>query len=86
MFVYDQQKKSFYRAKFFDKDLGGRYAYRSSMNNPVLPKNVEYEVITAEDLLESYRTGKLKVPKLQEIASTMKEDDNDVLVLTLYSH
>ena len=86
MFVYDQQKKSFYRAKFSHKDLGVRYAYMSRLNNPVLPKNMEYDVITAEDLLESYQKGELKDSKLKEIASTMKEDDNDILVLTLYNY
>lgn len=85
-FVYDQQKKSFYRAKFTQNKLGIGSGSVFGQSNPVLPKNTSFSIIRAERVRESFEKGELKDPKLKKIASKMLDDDNDILLLTHYIH
>lgn len=77
--VYDRQEKSFFRYTVHNND----YTYENSVNMVISPENNEiafYHKIDPYGLVDSYKKGELK-GKLKDIAATLDEDSNPVIML-----
>lgn len=85
-FVYDQEKKSFYRANFSHKNLGVNISFGHGLDNLSLPKNTDLYIIKAEHVYENFKKETLMDSKLKKIAAKTKDDDNDILLLIHYDH
>ena len=76
--IYDKQEKSTYTYIIRNADFEGSNValWESSLN----PEIASYRTLHAHELVEAYEKGKLK-GKLKEIASTLDEEDNGVIML-----
>ena len=79
-FVYDTQEKDFFRYIIYNGD----YSYKKEIYlvalTPINQKGESWSSINAFDLRKDYEKGKLK-GKLKEIAATLDEDSNPVIML-----
>ncbi|RHJ87853.1 6-bladed beta-propeller [Parabacteroides sp. AM08-6] len=79
-FVYDTQEKDFFRYIIYNGD----YSYKKEIYlvalTPINQKGESWSSINAFDLRKDYKKGKLK-GKLKEIAATLEEDSNPVIML-----
>jgi hypothetical protein len=79
-FVYDTQEKDFFRYVTYNGD----YSYKKEVYMvaliPINNKGESWYSIDAPSLREDYKTGKLK-GKLKEIAATLDEDSNPVIMV-----
>ena len=76
--IYDKQEKSTYTYIIRNADFEGSNValWESSLN----PEIASYRTLHAHELVEAYEQGKLK-GRLKEIASTLDEEDNGVVML-----
>lgn len=76
--IYDKQEKSTYTYIIRNADFEGSNValWESSLS----PEIASYRILYAHDLVEAYEQGKLK-GRLKEIASTLDEEDNGVIML-----
>lgn len=78
--VYDTQEKDFFRYVVYNGD----YSYKKEIYmvtlSPINPKGELCSSINAFNLRKDYEKGKLK-GKLKEIAATLEEDSNPVIML-----
>ena len=76
--IYDKQEKSTYTYIIRNADFEGSNValWESSLS----PEIASYRTLHAHELVEAYEKGKLK-GKLKEIASTLDEEDNGVIML-----
>ena len=76
--IYDKQEKAVYTYTIQNSDFEGSDVaiWESSLN----PEVASYRILYAHDLVEAYEEGKLK-GRLKEIASTLDEEDNPVIML-----
>ena len=76
--IYDKQEKSTYTYIIRNADFEGSNValWESSLS----PEIASYRTLHAHELVEAYEKGKLK-GKLKEIASTLDEEDNGVVML-----
>ena len=76
--IYDKQENAVYTYTIQNTDFEGSDVaiWESSLN----PEVASYRILYAHDLVEAYEEGKLK-GRLKEIASTLDEEDNPVIML-----
>ena len=76
--IYDKQEKAIYTYTIQNADFEGSDVaiWESSLS----PEVASYRILYAHDLTEAYEEGKLK-GRLKEIASTLDEEDNPVIML-----
>ncbi|RHJ85303.1 6-bladed beta-propeller [Parabacteroides sp. AM08-6] len=77
--MYDRQEKKIFRYTVHNND----YSYKNIVNMVLSPQNNEvafYHKIEPYGLVDSYKKGELK-GKLKEIAATLDEDSNPVIML-----
>jgi cytochrome oxidase Cu insertion factor (SCO1/SenC/PrrC family) len=78
--MYDRQEKAFFRYKVYNDDYSiEKEIYMNSLE-PVNHEIETWQALEAHELVELYEKEKLK-GKLKEIAATLKEDDNPVIML-----
>jgi hypothetical protein len=78
-FVYDKEEKAVFKYSVFNDDFSNKRKVDMSMPAP----NDEIACcssLEAHQLVDAYQKGELK-GKLKEIAATLKEDDNPVIML-----
>ena len=78
--VYDTQEKDFFRYITYNGDYSYKKEFYMVMLTPINSKGELWATINAFDLCEDYKKGKLK-GKLKEVAATLEEDDNRVIML-----
>jgi hypothetical protein len=76
--IYDKKDKSIYTYVIRNADFEGSNValWESSLS----PEIASYRTLHAHELVEAYEQGKLK-GRLKEIASTLDEEDNGVIML-----
>ena len=79
-FVYDTQEKDFFRYIIYNGDYSYKKEFYMSMLTPINFKGELWATINAFELCKDYEKGKLK-GKLKEVAATLGEDDNRVVML-----
>ncbi len=79
-FVYDTQEKDFFRYIIYNGDYSYKKEFYMSMLTPINSKGELWATINAFELCRDYEKGKLK-GKLKEVAATLGEDDNRVVML-----
>ena len=78
--VYDTQEKDFFRYIIYNGDYSNKKEFYMSMLTPINSKGELWATLNAFDLCRDYEKGKLK-GKLKEVAATLEEDDNRVIML-----
>ena len=78
--VYDTQEKDFFRYIIYNGDYSYKKEFYMSMLTPINSKGELWATLNAFDLCRDYEKGKLK-GKLKEVAATLGEDDNRVIML-----
>jgi hypothetical protein len=79
-FMYDKQEKAFFGYTVYNGD----YSTKKEVSMYATGSNHEVEswkLLQANQLVESYKNGELKEGRLKEIAATLDEDDNPVIML-----
>ena len=79
-FVYDTQEKEFSRYIIYNGDYTSKNEFYMVMLTPINAQGESWATLNAFDLCRDYQKGKLK-GKLKEVAATLEEDDNRVVVL-----
>ena len=79
-FVYDTQEKDFFRYIIYNGDYSYKKEFYMSMLTPINFKGELWATLNAFELCRDYKKGKLK-GKLKEVAATLGEDDNRVIML-----
>jgi hypothetical protein len=77
--MYDRQEKAIFRYTVYNDDYSNKR--QAFMNRgPVNGEIATLQNLTAYHLVEAYRQGQLK-GRLKEIAATLDEEDNPVIML-----
>lgn len=79
-FVYDTQEKEFSRYIIYNGDYTYKNEFYMVMLTPINTQGELWATINAFELCQDYKKGKLK-GKLKEVAATLEEDDNRVVML-----
>lgn len=79
-FMYDTQEKDFFKYIIYNGDYSYKKEFYMSMLTPINFKGELWATINAFELCKDYEKGKLK-GKLKEVAATLGEDDNRVIML-----
>ncbi|MBC5633408.1 6-bladed beta-propeller [Parabacteroides hominis] len=79
-FVYDTQGKKFFNYIIYNGDYSYKKEFYMSMLTPINSKGELWATLNAFELCKDYKKGKLK-GKLKEVAATLDEDDNRVVML-----
>lgn len=79
--VYDKRAKAIYKYVIYNSDYVGEI--NADMKSYSVDGIALWQQIEAFKLIEIYKNGKLK-GKLKEIAATLSEDDNPVIMLAKY--
>lgn len=79
-FVYDTQEKDFFRYIIYNGDYSYKKELYMVMLTPINTKDESWATLNAFELCRDYEKGKLK-GKLKEVAATLGEDDNRVVML-----
>ena len=79
-FVYDTQENDFFSYIIYNGDYTYKKEFYMSMLTPINSKGELWATINAFELCRDYKKGKLK-GKLKEVAATLGEDDNRVIML-----
>ena len=79
-FVYDTQEKEFSRYIIYNGDYTSKNEFYMVMLTPINAQGESWATLNAFDLCRDYQKGKLK-GKLKEVAATLGEDDNRVIML-----
>lgn len=79
--VFDRNKHELFEMELENRDFIGKYSFHSF--NISSGKNQVAGYFDADELYEAFREDKLS-GRLKEIAATIKEDDNPVLMITTF--
>jgi hypothetical protein len=79
-FMYDRQEKAFFGYVVYNGDYSIKKEIYMNMLRPVNHEIESWQALEAYQLVESYKKGELK-GKLEEIAATLDEEDNPVIML-----
>jgi hypothetical protein len=79
-FMYDRQEKAFSGYTVYNGDYSIKKEIYMSVLRPVNHEIESWQALEADQLVESYKKGELK-GKLKEIAATLDEDSNSVIML-----
>jgi hypothetical protein len=79
-FMYDRQEKNFFGYHVYNGDYSSKKEIYMSALRPVNHEIESWRLLEAHELVESYDKGELK-GKLKEIAATLDEEDNPVIML-----
>lgn len=79
-FMYDNQEKGFFEYTVYNGDYSVKKEIYMNIIRPVDHEVESWQSLEAPDLVEAYEKGELK-GKLKEIASTLGEEDNSVIML-----
>ena len=80
-FVYDKQEKTFSEYALYNGDFSTKKQIPITRFRLLNHEIAAWQAIESFDLVEDYKTGKLKDGKLKEIASKLDEEDNPVVML-----
>ena len=81
-FMYDRQEKAFFSYTVYNGDYSTKKEIYFNKLRPVNHEIIEsWQIIEAFELVDDYKKGLLKEGKLREIASTLDEEDNPVIML-----
>lgn len=80
--VYDTEEKALYQCTVYNGDFSNPEEIALG-SKAVSPEIAVSEVLNAPDLVEAYEKGKLK-GRLKEIAATLNEESNPVIMLIKY--
>jgi len=78
--MYDNQEKSLFRYTVYNGNFSNKKEMYMSLLKPANDKNESWQRLDAPQLVEAYEKGELK-GKLNEIASTLNEESNPVIML-----
>ena len=79
-FIYDTQEKDFFSYIIYNGDYTYKKELYMVMLTPANSKGELWAALEAFDLRKEYEKGKLK-GKLKDVAATLREDDNRVIML-----
>ena len=79
-FMYDTQEKAFFGYTVYNGDFSTQEEIYMSAGRPVNHEIELWYPLEAFELVESYKKGELK-GKLKEVASTLDEESNRVIML-----
>ncbi|RHJ87938.1 6-bladed beta-propeller [Parabacteroides sp. AM08-6] len=79
-FMYDNREKDFFEYRVYNGDYSVKKEIYMNILRPVDYENELWQRLEAYQLVESYKKGELK-GKLKEIAATLDEDSNPVIML-----
>lgn len=80
--VYDKQEKAFFKSTVYNDDYSQKKKIRLNVES-VNQEIALCETLNAFDLMEANEKGELK-GKLKEIAKTLDEESNPVIMLVKY--
>jgi hypothetical protein len=78
--MYDNQEKAMFNYTVYNGDFSTQKEIYMSLTRPVNHEIESWQPLEAYQLVESYKKGELK-GKLKEIAATLDEDSNPVIML-----
>ena len=78
--MYDRQKKSIFRFTVYNEDYSGKKRPVNMKSRPVSKEIATWQKLEVGQLIEDYKKGILK-GKLKEIAATLDEKSNPVIML-----
>jgi hypothetical protein len=79
-FMYDKQEKDFFGYNVYNGDYSTKKEIYMNVLRPVNHEIESWQCLEAHELVESYEKGELK-GRLKEIAATLNEEDNPVIML-----
>ena len=79
-FMYDILENEFFEYDVYNNDYSIKKNIHPNHFRPVSCKNVYWEALQADQLFEDYREGRL-TGRLKEVAASLKEEDNPVIML-----
>jgi hypothetical protein len=79
-FMYDKQEKAFFGYNVYNGDYTTKKEIYMNVLRPVNHEIESCQPLEPFELIESYEKGELK-GKLKEIAATLDEDDNPVIMM-----
>ena len=81
VYMYDKSNREWFEPVYHNRAINNRDMDLKYIN--LSPVSYGYGLITlnAMDLVEAYQNGEITDDKLKKIASTLKEEDNPVLML-----
>ena len=79
-FMYDRQEKDFFGYIVYNGDYSTKKEIYLNVLRPVNHEIDSWQLLEAYQLIESYKKGELN-GKLKEIAATLDEDSNPVIML-----
>ena len=79
--MYDKQENAFLGYIVYNGDYSTQKEIYMNAGRPVNHEIASWQPLEAHHLVESYRKGELKDGKLKEIAATLDEEDNPVIML-----
>jgi hypothetical protein len=85
--VYDRQEKAIYEYAVYNDDFTNKKPVNMVFRDITLINNNEIafmQRLEAYELVEAYGKGELKEGKLKEIAATLDEESNPVIMLAKY--
>jgi hypothetical protein len=80
-FMYDKQEKAFSGYAVYNGDYTAKKEIYMNWLRPVNHEIESWQSLEAHQLVESYEKGELKEGKLKEIAATLDEESNPVIML-----
>jgi hypothetical protein len=80
IYSYDRQEKAFLRYTVYNGDYTTKKEIYMNWLRPVNHEIESWQALDANQLVESYKSGELK-GRLKEIAATLNEDSNPVIML-----
>ena len=79
-FMYDKQEKAFFGYNVYNGDFSSKREIYMNALSPVNHEIASWQNLEADDLFDAYKKGHLK-GKLKDIAASLKEEDNPVIML-----
>lgn len=79
-FMYDRQANEFFKYKVYNGDYSSKKEIYMNFLRPVDGQIESWQEIDASSLIEAHQKGQLK-GKLKDIAATLADDDNPVIML-----
>jgi hypothetical protein len=83
-FMYDMQEKAFFGYTVYNGDYSTKKEIYMNVLRPVNHEIESWQRLEAHELVESYGKGELK-GRLKEIAATLNEEDNPVIMLVKHN-
>lgn len=82
--MYDKQENALFRPKIYNGDYTYKKEVYMMSRRPLDHENATWQSLQAHELVEAYEKGQLKDGKLKEIAATLDEESNPVIMLAKY--